>query len=164
MPKGGARAVSGPPPDPNAAARERDSHEWVTLPLAGRQGPAPKWPFPDDPPSKTEADMWGKQWRTPQAVMWERLGLHHHVALYVRTLLGAAEPGAPAAALTSVRQLSDSLGISVPGMRYNRWRVVDTSQHDYSLPEIGETTPRPTRRGSVRSRMTVVPPPDDDDE
>lgn len=47
MPRGGARANSGPPPDPNALRRERpsDKETWRTLPAEGRQGDPPAWPL-----------------------------------------------------------------------------------------------------------------------
>ena len=46
MPRGGARVVSGPPPDPNALRRDRpgDKASWTTLPAEGRAGKPPAWP------------------------------------------------------------------------------------------------------------------------
>ena len=46
MPKGGARVVSGPPPDPNALSRDRPSDQatWTMLPGEGRIGDPPSWP------------------------------------------------------------------------------------------------------------------------
>lgn len=47
MPRGGARANSGPPPDPNALRRDRkeDKAGWTILPAEGRTGPLPEWPL-----------------------------------------------------------------------------------------------------------------------
>lgn len=50
MARGGARTISGPPPDPNALRRDRKSDRdgWTTLPAEGRKGPTPPWPLPPD--------------------------------------------------------------------------------------------------------------------
>lgn len=47
MPRGGARANSGPPPDPNALRRDRadDKAGWTLLPAMGREGDTPEWPL-----------------------------------------------------------------------------------------------------------------------
>lgn len=47
MPRGGARANSGPPPDPNALRRDRkeDKAGWTILPAEGRTGELPDWPL-----------------------------------------------------------------------------------------------------------------------
>lgn len=52
MPRGGARPVSGPPPDPNALRRDRPSDQatWTTLPAEGRTGEPPEWPLLDVQP------------------------------------------------------------------------------------------------------------------
>lgn len=121
MPHGGARARSGPPPDPNALARSRDDGEWSTLPSAGRPGPPPKWPLTS--PTKRELEFWARLWAKPQAVKWEEQGQDTEVALYVRRLMAAEKRDAPAAVVTNLRQLADSLGLTTPGMRFNRWRI-----------------------------------------
>ena len=74
MSSGGARARSGPPPDPNALRRDRPSDRdgWVTLPAEGRQGDAPEWPLVGQ--SDREAELWAAEWRRPQAVQWELTG------------------------------------------------------------------------------------------
>lgn len=121
MTSGGARARSGPPPDPNALRRERDVGEWSVLPAAGRPGEPPKWPL--TAPTKRELEFWARLWAKPQAVKWEELGQDNEVALYVRRLIAAEKRNAPANAVTVVRQLADSLGLTTPGMRSNRWRI-----------------------------------------
>ena len=121
MSKGGARSRSGPPPDPNALRRERDVGEWVTLPASGRPGNPPAWPLPTA--SKRERELWRLMWRRPQAIMWERNGQHLDIALYCRRFAEAEVPDSPVALSTLVRQMQDSLGLSVPGLRANRWRI-----------------------------------------
>jgi hypothetical protein len=121
MPSGGARVRSGPAPDPNALHRERDSAEWSVLPAQGRPGAPPAWPLTRA--SNRELGIWGELWAKPQAVKWEELGQEYEVALYVRRLMVAEKKNAPATAMTALRQLADSLGLTTPGMRCNRWRI-----------------------------------------
>lgn len=149
MPKGGARARSGPAPDPNALRRDRpsDAAEWIVLPAEGRKGPAPEWPLTE--PAERELDLWARLWAKPQAVAWEHLGLHHEVALYVRRLGEAEERNSSVNLSTLVRQLGDSLGITTPGMRANRWRIAD--------PASGEVKRPAARRTAARDRFKVVP-------
>lgn len=149
MPKGGARARSGPAPDPNALRRERDAGEWTTLPAEGRQGDPPEWPL--IVPTDRELELWSALWRKPQAVMWERLGLAYEVALYVRNLALAEIPGAPVTLATLVRQIGDSLGISVPGMRANRWRIARDE-----LAQEREQRVDTQRGASARDRFRVI--------
>jgi hypothetical protein len=78
--------------------------------------------------------------------MWERNGQAEEVALYVRALLEAAEPRASTAVRTLVKQLQESLGISLPGLLRNRWRIEEAQT---------ETTPR-QRSGSRSRRFRVV--------
>lgn len=121
MAKGGARARSGPPPDPTALRRDRDQGDWVSLPAAGRSGAAPKWPLSGG--TARELDLWKGEWKRPQSVMWERLGLEIEVALYVRSLAGAEKPKAPVNLRTLVKQQQEALGLSLPGLARNRWRI-----------------------------------------
>lgn len=147
MPKGGARARSGPPPDPNALRRDRDGDDWVILPAAGRKGAPPKWPLAKA--SAREAELWKQHWALPQAVEWERNHHHIEVALYVRRLAEAEQPNTAVNLSTLVRQLTDALGISEPGMRANRWRIGD--------PEVkAAAAPKAAASRSARDRFTVV--------
>lgn len=132
MPKGG-HARSGPAPDPNALRRERDIGEWTTLPAEGRPGPAPAWPLTK--PTVRETDLWVRLWAKPQALMWERYDQTEEVALYVRKLRATEKPNAPAASFTAVRQLADSLGLSTPGMRANRWKIGPPAIESQGAPE-----------------------------
>jgi hypothetical protein len=121
MSSGGARATSGPPPDPDALRRDRDVGTWKTLPIEGRQGPAPEWPL--SKATKREADLWAREWTRPQAVMWERNGQEVEVAMYVRSLAAAEKRDAPVNARTLVRQQQEALGLSLPGLARNHWRI-----------------------------------------
>ncbi|MEU0733847.1 hypothetical protein [Streptomyces lavendulocolor] len=149
MPRGGARTRSGPAPDPEALRRERDAGEWTVLPSEGRQGEPPAWPLLGQ--SEREAELWGRLWRKPQALMWERFGQELEVALYVRRLAEAEEPDARVNLSTLVRQMADSLGLTTPGMRSNRWRI---TRDEEPRPAAGRAV---APRASARSRLKVVP-------
>jgi len=146
MPTGGARARSGPPPDPNALRRDRDGDEWVVLPAEGRKGKTPAWPLTKA--SSRESALWLKHWKLPQAVEWERQNQQIEVALYIRRLVEAEEPDSMVTLSTLVRQLGDSLGITQPGMRANRWRI--------GAAETPAPKTQPTATKSARDRFTVV--------
>lgn len=147
MASGGARARSGPAPDPDALRRERDGDSWVTLPREGRQDPAPEWPL--TPPTDRETELWAAEWTRPQAIMWERNGQEIEVALYVRTLTKAEAKDAATNVRTLLRQQQEALGLSIPGLHRNKWRI-----------EGGETASRqevaPSTGPSARDRFKVV--------
>lgn len=145
MPKGG-HTRSGPAPDPSAQVRERDEGEWVVLPREGRKGKAPRWPL-DGGMTPREKSLWKRMWQKPQAVMWERLSLIEEVATYVRRFTEAEQRGAPVAVGTLVRQMSDSLGLTTPGLRMNRWKIEAQLERE---AEVVSTAP------SMRDRLKVV--------
>lgn len=152
MAKGGARARSGPAPDPTALRRERDAGEWTILPAEGRQGATPDWPLVAQTVRETE--LWETLWARPQALMWERYGQELEVALYVRRLTEAEQLESSVTLTTVVRQMADSLGLTTPGMRANRWRI--------NRDEEPAARPAPAAQGqsagraSARSRLQVV--------
>jgi hypothetical protein len=147
MPKGGARTRSGPAPDPNAL-RTRESGEWTVLPAEGREGATPTWPLVDQ--TDREVELWEALWVKPQALMWERYSQELEVALYVRRLVEAEQTGAFVAVGTLVRQMSDSLGLTTPGLRSNRWRIAAEEAADV-LPIAGRAA-----SSSARSRLRVI--------
>ncbi|OZE77212.1 hypothetical protein CH305_18415 [Rhodococcus sp. 15-649-2-2] len=165
MARGGARANSGPPPDPMALRRDRPSDKdgWTTLPSEGRTGPTPKFPLSPfslgedaDPALQTrvrqrEAVVWRQIWRTPQAVQWERFGWSHDVAIYVRMLV-IGENG-DVKALSEARQWSDRLGLNPAAMLRNRWRVASDEMQGKRAEKVAAAP----KSSSSRSRMKVVP-------
>ena len=146
MAKGGARSRSGPPPDPNSLTF--NDGEWETLPASGRPGEPPTWPLTSA--SGRELTLWSELWVKPQAVMWERQRLEHTVALYVRRLTEAEEPGSPAAISTLVKQLGEGLGLTPPGLRSLRWKIAATDE------SAAKSEPR-TGPPSARERLQLVP-------
>ena len=150
MVSGGARARSGPAPDPTALRRERDAGEWSVLPAEGRQGATPEWPLSEQ--SIREAELWEQLWCKPQALMWERYGQELEVALYVRRFSEAELMDSRVNLSTLVRQMADSLGLTTPGMRANRWRI---SRDEEPQRQVGGAVV--PARVSARSRLKVVP-------
>jgi hypothetical protein len=146
MAKGGARAHSGPAPDPNALRRDRDAGDWTTLPASGRDGAAPAWPLTKA--TQRELTLWKREWKRPQATMWERNGQEVEVALYVRSLRMAEMPSAPTIARTLVKQQQEALGLSLPGLARNRWRIADVDSDRPEQTAVGV---------SARDRFRVVP-------
>jgi hypothetical protein len=153
MPKGGARVVSGPPPDPNALRRDRPSDQagWTSLPAEGRVGDPPVWPLLQQ--TVREETLWRELWARPQAVMWERLDQRYEVAMFCRMLARAEQPAASVELQKVVRQYLDSLGLSVQGMLRNRWKIAPPTE---SRESAGAAPVRP-RRPSARTRLKVVP-------
>lgn len=148
--KGGARTRSGPPPDPMALRRNRDRGEWLHLPAAGREGDPPAWPLLR--PTKRELQLWEQAWRRPQAIAWEANGLVVEVALYVRALRDAEKPKSIVAVRQLVKQMTDTLGLSVPGLRSNRW-IIDAPNAAAPIDEAPEPDEAPA---SARARLKLV--------
>lgn len=141
----GSSVRSGPAPDPNALRRERDGDGWITLPQEGRDGPIPEWPLTD--PSQRELELWAREWSRPQALMWEQNGQELEVALYVRAVKVAENPNAPTNSRTLVRQMMEGLGISIPGMQRNNWKIGEPPRQQRK---------RKPAASSVKDRLKVV--------
>jgi len=120
----------------------------VMLPRTGRPGDPPEWPLLGH--SEREALIWAELWAKPQALMWERNDQRYEVALYVRNLTLVELPGSPVNSGTLLRQQADSLGLTVPGLHSNRWRIVGDDA------PIAAAGPRTSVRKSSRGRLKVV--------
>lgn len=119
MASGGARARSGPAPDPNSyRSLNRD---WVDLPAGGFTGAVPIFPLSDA--LTVEVELWDELWGKPQAAAWSALGLKFQVAAYVRAFLESTEAKASAGLKTAVLRMENELGISIAGMKQNLWRI-----------------------------------------
>ena len=116
----------------------------MQLPAAGRAGEAPAWPL--SRPTARELEFWDREWRRPQAIMWEANGQEAEVAMYCRTLKDAEKPKASVALRTLVRQQQEVLGISLPGMLRLRWKIV--------AQPVGAARAAPT--SDARARLKVV--------
>lgn len=148
MTSGGARARSGPPPDPDALRRDRDRGEWIVLRPRAADATVPAWPLTR--PTAREKALWAREWSRPQANEWERLGLETEVAMYVRLMAEAERPKARTEARNLLMRAQEHLGVSIPGMARNKWRM-PTDVAAASTPD------RPARRGSdTKERMLHV--------
>ena len=123
MASGGARARSGPAPDPNSY-RSMDK-DWVDLPAGGFAGTVPAFPLSDA--LGVEVALWDELWAKPQAAAWDSLGLKFQVAAYVRAFLESTEAKAVSGLKTAVLRMETELGLSIAGMRQNGWRIGDES-------------------------------------
>jgi hypothetical protein len=134
---GGARARSGPAPDPNALRRDRAGDAaWTVLPVEGFKGDVPEFPLSDA--LGVEVELWLKLWSKPQAFMWAKLGLEFEVAAYVRAFIESVEAGASAGLKTAVLRMGAELGLSLPGMHSLRWKF---SEDELSVKRAAQTAP-----------------------
>ena len=156
MSSGGARARSGPPPDPMALRRQRPGDaEWTTLPAEGRAGDPPMWPLAGE--SEREVKLWQALWAMPQAVIWEAMRQDLEVALYVRDLALFEQPGAPVNLGTLVRQQADALGLTIPGLRTNRWKIgLAEPKPDATAPPTPKRRRASSAQPSARERFRIV--------
>ena len=152
MPSGGARARSGPAPDPNALRRDRKSDAgWTVLPASGREGDAPEWPLTEW--SRREEALWVQFWAKPQAILWEQNGQAFEVAMHVRCFAEAEKPEAPTALRTLVRQQADALLLTIPAMHSARVKLSGDELREKRSSAPAESVV-PT--ASSRSRLRAV--------
>ena len=106
----------------------------------------PAWPLTSA--TRRERAVWNRLWKKPQAIVWEEEGQQDVVAIYVRRFCEAEERMSATNLSTLVRQMADSLGLTTPGMRANRWIIVQ--------PEEKDSKAAPRRRSSSKAKLTVV--------
>ena len=148
---GGARARSGPAPDPNALRRDKKSDgEWLTLPTEGRKGAVPEWPLPDF--SDRELTLWAAYWSKPQAILWEHNNQQHEVALHVRRLVEVEAHDAPTNLGTLVRQQMDALLLTIPAMHSARV-LIASNEIEAKRAERAVAVPG---RVSARARLKAL--------
>lgn len=143
MTSGGARARSGPAPDPLSRTSLTKGREWIELPVGGCTTDAPGYPFdPDAEGAEHVLDFWAKLWRKPQAMMWHRLRLEDQVAAYAIAYLDSVKPGAAASMKTAVLRMETELGLSVAGMRQNGWIIGNPGDQQPSAPAAPKRSSR----------------------
>ncbi|MGP5116173.1 phage terminase small subunit [Corynebacterium casei] len=118
-------------------AKTGQAADFVSIPAAGNQQPAPAWPL-DGEPARVELDMWQHLWTTPQATMWASMSIERVIARYVMVTC-LAEQTQQAGLLAEVRQLEDRLGLTPVSLRKLQWKIehqdnqpVDASQSEES--------------------------------
>ena len=174
MASGGARARSGPAPDPDSYRSQ--GREWFELPAGGFTGDVPDFPLPraiqfssyfEDGKKVTEQDdgataavwdaeleLWADLWRKPQAHAWLTLGLKFQVAAYTRAFLESVRAEAVSGMKTAVLRMETELGISIAGMRQNGWNI-STTPAAPSKPVAPAAGARQTSSGSWLSGVSV---------
>jgi len=146
MPSGGARSRSGPPRTRDAIRHGRSGDSgWTHLPAAGRDGPLPEWPLGRS--VKLEREIWEREWRRPQAVMWERRGWEVQVAIYVRTLRAASLARSSSATTTNLLRQMVNLGLTDDGLARNRWIIDD---------QPAAAAPRRPTTSTAKDRLSVL--------
>lgn len=141
--------MPGPPPSENPVRRNARVGP-VRLPASGRKGETPAWPL-DERPDRTGERLWADLWRTPQSIMWERLGWVRIAARYVQLVLMAERAAKPeAAVLSHVLALEDRLGLTPKAMRNLLWEI--------AVDEVGERRDERDDRAasSARGRLKAV--------
>lgn len=138
MTRGGARARSGPPPDPNALRRSRKSDPaWTKIPASGRGKPAPEWPLVE--PSERELELWRAWWDEPVAVLWDESHSHHYVAFTVRMFTEAEQPKARTEDRKSLNQMMANLYMTPDSQLRGRILIVDDEERsDATAPATTE--------------------------
>jgi hypothetical protein len=94
-----------------------------------------------------ERKLWADLWRTPQAVMWEKLAWDREVAQYVRFQIRAE--GGDLDAAKEARQWSDRLGLNPLAMLRLRWEFERTEDAEERGRRRRGTPPQPGR-GAVK--------------
>lgn len=146
MPSGG-HARSGPPADPKSGRSDRRGLSFETLPAAGYDGEPPVFPLPRS--TARERTLWAWAWKTPQAAAWAREPWRWHtVAMWVRTAALCESRDARTSDKAVLRQLSDDVGLSSAGLRYNGWTIASES--------LGDAVQSRPRVPSARERFEVI--------
>lgn len=135
MTRGGARARSGPPPDPNALRRSRATDPaWTKIPASGRGDvSAPEWPLVE--PSPRELELWDAWWREPVAVIWAETSATVYVAFAVRMFAEAEQPKARTEDRKSLNQMMANLYLTPDSQLRARILIVDDAEAVSSTPE-----------------------------
>jgi hypothetical protein len=156
MPRGGARANSGPAPDPQSLrSMKAAAKSGVRVLPRERTEPAPEWPLMN--PTVREQELWEKYWRKPQAVLWAEQDSDIEVAIHVRTLVEAEYPGVQSQRRTLLLQQMNSLLLTGATLAKANCRVA-TEDDESAAPAATGTAGKPAaRRPSSRARLRAVP-------
>lgn len=153
--------MPGPPPGPQAEQRSVDAG-WITLPAAGRSGPAPVLSLADRGLSRglqTKARaLWRVWWSSPMALMWSEFDAPQLERLLVLTAESWAH--STAAGLAEIRQLEDRFGLSPQARRKLYWRIEGVDLPSTAAADLGggqEKKPAlPSAGGKADPRLRVV--------
>lgn len=157
-----AARINGPAPDPNSLRSAKRGAEWTRLPTNARDGKeTPGWPTFVPEPTAEELTMWVQLWRKPQAVFWERDGMHNAVAMYVRTFIASMQPNGYVTEKTAAHRQSDALLLTTPALLAAKVLIVDPEPEQDEAATVSPIQPQghATPRGQgVKGRFTIVVP------
>ena len=145
MPSGGARARSGPAPDPNSGRSEKRGVVFSALPREGFAGVIPEFPLPkmamgfwtkegeyiedsqgEESFAEREAWLWEWAWRTPQAAAWAAEPWRQYsVAHWVRASVICESSDAKGVDRTTMLRLQDEIGLSDGSLARKGWKIAD---------------------------------------
>lgn len=150
MPRGGARPGSGPAPEAGSLreAVRIEAGLIRTLPRQ-RKGAAPAWPLTKA--TAREMVVWRRQWKRPQAVVWEEQGSIDEVGMYVRTFCEAEELGITAARRTLLLQQQNALLITHTALLAAGYRI--------STSAAPVATSSAAVSASTEAKRKVIPDP-----
>ncbi len=126
------------------ASKGKHDDAWTVLEPS--PGIVPDWPL--DGMTERERVWWDRLWLLPQSSKWAELLVTDSVALYVRYLVEAEQPGAQSNTRTLVKQYQEMLGLSTSGLRAQRWQL--------PAGEAPKVEPTMRRKASSRARLKVV--------
>lgn len=153
MTKGGARARSGPPPDPNALRRSRKSDPaWTKISADCRDGqPTPEWPLVE--PSARELELWATWWSLPVASLWLESHSLDYVAFTVRMFSEAEQPKARTEDRKSLRQMMADLYMTPDSQLRARIIIIEP---DGDAPKVAEVVDEADegKVTDIRSRLS----------
>lgn len=159
MARGGARARSGPLPDLDAFARDRDKGDWVLLPSEWPH-PAPAWPLPSNGVDlhDRELEIWTQLWSQGQAPMWLINKQEHSVAVYVRltTIVEISAGVNSSAILAELRRQREDLGLSQGGLLRNKWRFAAQGEVSVAAAEESASDKAAKPAGNVTDLFSGV--------
>lgn len=147
MASGGARARSGPAPDPSSGRSDRRGLRFDALPSEGYKGAVPDFPLEpvvlfsehfeegrkvrevDEDASgdfrSREGLVWAEAWRSPQAAAWAVESWRWPViAEYCRLkVVIELDPSANAALVGQLHRYREQIGLTPAGLRLNGWAI-----------------------------------------
>ncbi|WP_181312478.1 hypothetical protein [Nocardioides campestrisoli] len=171
MPKGGARARSGPPPDETSGRSEQRGFSLTALPTEGHRGRAPAFPLPATKRSgpdgvnqaatkafrAREIAIWREVWKTPQAAAWAQPGEAWRwptVAEFCRIKAAVElDPDSNAALLSRLREYRNEIGLSPDGLRANGWKI---STDDLAAKKAAKKATAPAKKAAPARRLRSV--------
>ena len=175
MVAGGARARSGPTPDPSSGRSAARGLDFQALPSEGYKGAIPDFPLDpivlfaehfEDGAKVREVDqessadfhsregvVWTEAWRTPQGAAWAvESWCWPVVAEYVRLKVTVElDPGSNAALVGQLHRYREQIGLTPAGLRLNGWQVARDEVS--SRRDEKDSTPKSSgRQMSARER------------